>query len=550
MAGAHVGARGGWRIAIEDAWNFDVTGAVVKRGLLDAEGVRSCDRELINLAASEATQQDLIQTKLPAVHELVMRLCGDPVPLYGHIESAEVVQYRLDRLPQLLPRADVSRARPEDRHRLQYDRNARPDRVSVRGVRLLLVLDDGVGDEVALVPGTHKGELPPPTSLRRMDELDATLRPTLHKGDVLLLAATTIVGRLPLAAPGGAQAGGVPPRVLELVLSDARLAAPALGYLPPAEPTAPAWYAELKPEQLAVLGPRHGLPRADLATDGYTEAWVAAETVDKRPQDGSDGWEIQAATEAERLVAEEQWQWNTQGFLVVRDVMDPAWLTAANTALDYHREDTEVVGTVGASELWGWSDCSPTLAPLPEEQRPHGMLEETMDMMDAPPPHCDPFRKMVAHPAVVQRLNWMLGPGWSQSAGSAKVSRSGSGGQQMHGGPFYGRIHGAVPFSGGRGFSSQVNFHWTLTDVQPGDGGFCVIPASPKMKAPIPRPPTTSIDLPAVRHLASPAGSIVFYEGGAATHGVMGWRGARERRQVLQSAGPRTYSSGGLTPKM
>ena len=27
---------------------------------------------------------------------------------------------------------------------------------------------------------------------------------------------------------------------------------------------------------------------------------------------------------------------------------------------------------VGASELWGWPDCSPTLAPLPEAQQAHG----------------------------------------------------------------------------------------------------------------------------------------------------------------------------------
>ena len=73
------------------------------------------------------------------------------------------------------------------------------------------------------------------------------------------------------------------------------------------------------------------------------------------------------------------------------------------------------------------------------------------------------------------------------------------------------RIHGSIPFGGAkRGFSSQVNYHWTLRDVQPGDGGFCLIPASSKMATPIPRPPTTSIDLPAVKHLASPAGSIVF----------------------------------------
>ena len=47
--------------------------------------------------------------------------------------------------------ASGSRARSEDRHRLAYDRHARPDIVSVRGLRLLLVLDEGVSDDVMLV---------------------------------------------------------------------------------------------------------------------------------------------------------------------------------------------------------------------------------------------------------------------------------------------------------------------------------------------------------------------------------------------------------------
>ena len=38
-----------------------------------------------------------------------------------------------------------------------------------------------------------------------------------------------------------------------------------------------------------------------------------------------------------------------------------------------------VVGTVAASELWGWPDCSRTLAPVTDG--PHGRLEETMSMV-------------------------------------------------------------------------------------------------------------------------------------------------------------------------
>ena len=105
---------------------------------------------------------------------------------------------------------------------------------------------------------------------------------------------------------------------------------------------------------------------------------------------------------------------------------------------------------------------------------------------------------MVAHPAVVERLNWMMGPGWAESPASASVNRPGAGGQQIHGAPEYGRTaanayHAAAmshlqatqviphPEPEGKAFSAvlltpgvrnarQVNYHWVLRDVEPGDG--------------------------------------------------------------------------------
>ena len=65
----------------------------------------------------------------------------------------------------------------------------------------------------------------------------------------------------------------------------------------------------------------------------------------------------------------------------------------------------------------------------------------------------------------------MLGPGWHEGTGSASVNRPGAGGQQIHGGPFYGRAHGYYfdPVEG-RPHSIQVNFAWCLRDVNLGDG--------------------------------------------------------------------------------
>ena len=70
------------------------------------------------------------------------------------------------------------------------------------------------------------------------------------------------------------------------------------------------------------------------------------------------------------------------------------------------------------------------------------------------------------------------------------------------------------------------------------------------MRLPIPRPPTLSIDLPAVKHLSQRAGDIVFYHGGSTTHGVMRWAGVQERRAVLKSAGPRSYPFSGQPARM
>ena len=47
-----------------------------------------------------------------------------------------------------------------------------------------------------------------------------------------------------------------------------------------------------------------------------------------------------------------------------------------------------------------------------------------------------------------------------------------------------------------------------------GDGGLMLIPASHTSRYPLPRPPTTSAELPQVKHVEMAAGSVVIYMGG------------------------------------
>lgn len=283
---------------------------------------------------------------------------------------------------------------------------------------------------------------------------------------MLLLAAPTVVAMQAIAGATITPQHHDPPRVLELLLVNPALVAPGLGYLPRPLDEVPVWFTELSPAQQAVLGPREGRLGGSVATDG--------ERVWANPAPRDYAWGSSAAASATLqaenplMNAHEVWQWETQGFLIVSGVMDADWINASNLALDTFRMEPSVVAKIGASELWQETDCSPLLLPQPDGNG-GPMLEERMTgLEDLPKPHCDAFRRMIAHPAVVERLNWMMGPGWAESPASASVNRPGAGGQQMHGGPRYGGFeasnHPAAPL--GHLNATQVSYpSWFLSSA-------------------------------------------------------------------------------------
>ena len=154
--------------------------------------------------------------------------------------------------------------------------------------------------------------------------------------------------------------------------------------------------------------------------------------------------------------------------------MDPAWLEAANHAIDTYRNDPVIHREIGEMEVWQETDCTPTLRGDGLSEERLGGSQTPLRLEALPHPHCDPFRRMIAHPEAVSRLNWMLGPGWTEGPGSASVNRAGAGGQQLHAGRFYGRTNGTY-YRDGAGpvpVSGNINMLWCLRDVHEGDGGF------------------------------------------------------------------------------
>ena len=202
-------------------------------------------------------------------------------------------------------------------------------------------------------------------------------------------------------------------------------------------------------------------------------------------------------------------------------MLDSAEIAAANAAIDQYAERIEH----GSDNRLARDSRS-----LRGTGRPtlHGLLQ-----LD--PPHCDPFRRMLVHPAVVMRLNAMCQPGFRLDHGPLLIAGvQGTEGFTLHG--------AGEPFRAVTGYHTRnrmsycagVTVTWQLRDVGAGDGGFACVPGSHKSRYPMPAGVRTTDDhhdtvvQPVMR-----AGDVLFFMDGALTHGTLPWRGAGERRSIL-----------------
>ena len=142
---------------------------------------------------------------------------------------------------------------------------------------------------------------------------------------------------------------------------------------------------------------------------------------------------------------------------------------------------------------------------------------------------------MIGHPAIAQRLNWMLGYGFRESGEPmCCVYPKGTTGGSLHG-----QNPGGYSFINGRQQVEQVNVAWALRDEVEGfgenSGGFLCVPGSHKAMYKIPRPLATSIDLPQVYKPGLKAGDVLFF--GAVAHGTTAWLADWYRHTVIQFMG-------------
>jgi len=245
------------------------------------------------------------------------------------------------------------------------------------------------------------------------------------------------------------------------------------------------------------------------------------------------------------MLPEEKFFFDLNGFLVVRNALTAEEVADANAAIDAHAgEALERRGEL-------------------RNTRPGSMLSgdgvsgrrDLAGVLGWERPHCEQFRSWLAHPRLLPYLRTLCGDGYRMDhLPFVILQRAGSEGFHLHGGPVddSGVFNPMLQYrcEGGEFFNSLLAMSVQLSEHNSGDGGFCVVPGSHKMKFALPESFKHG-DI-GQEHIFQPLthpGDVVFFSE-ATVHGALPWRASHERRVALYRFAPATCAYGrGYTPQ-
>jgi len=230
----------------------------------------------------------------------------------------------------------------------------------------------------------------------------------------------------------------------------------------------------------------------------------------------------------------EAFLFDTQGYAVLRGVLDADCVVRLNAAVDANAEafrtDPTRTGSAG-SALSG------------ERAR----LTSFTDPLRWPREDAKAFAELIAPPEVQRWLDSLMGRGWRLD-GAPQILLAGTGAEGLH-------LHG----SGSQWFSpvtyyacqnglircGLVTVEYALSPAGPGDGGFACIPGSHKANFGCPRSIAECESDAGVVHqpVLEPGDAVVWTE--ALFHGTLPWRAAHERRVALFRYTPRVMNLSG-----
>ena len=168
------------------------------------------------------------------------------------------------------------------------------------------------------------------------------------------------------------------------------------------------------------------------------------------------------------LSQSERYFFETQGFLVIPDVLSRQQLDEMNAAFDAMDAAGSIPRRTGRARKGG--------LPLLDGEFGRG---DKGELMAWPEPHCEPFRRLLSLPRTVRVMLDLIGPGFHYSSANAIVMDAGAEGQQLHGGNGGYRGDGSVAQRdawtmtvdrNGQIECNLINCMYQLADIGPEDG--------------------------------------------------------------------------------
>ncbi|HIB88202.1 TPA: hypothetical protein EYO57_13550 [Candidatus Poribacteria bacterium] len=490
----------------EEDYAFDVAGYLHVPGALKSEEVEELNQALDGMKKSEGMLGWPVPQREPFRDLLVHpKLVWYLNQIVGH-------GFRLDQAPQLLGYQEgevgdklVGGDEPRNPSRAYYQQNGRR---SSQGIKVIWALEDVVeGDGgLVMVQASHKSNVEtPPDLVTGVDEMGLVKQLELKAGDLFLLAESVLQGVRPW--------NGDSKRLLTYWYAG-RAAIQSNGPGPEAQiESLVEWAKEAAPEQKSVMykpGFKGSNPAPVLNTDGK-KIWVEENSEVIHPS-------IYICDPNSRIDEKEFYFWDLNGYLVVPGVMDKEWLAEANQAVDKYQVRIEVGGELSGGSVSQAGTGRPLLPGL----------------LNLPSPYSAPFRRMITHPTVVHRLNWMGGSGYRTGGATVFCAVDGTSGHSLHDGNEPISPSRGYYFKNGRSYCETITIAWQLRDVEPGLGGFACVPGSHKTQYPMPSGIRTCDEtMGLVVQPTMKAGDVLFFMDGGCTHGALAWKNPIPRRGVL-----------------
>ena len=377
----------------ESIYEFDTCGWTLLRGVLTAEEVAAAAAAVTGICARHTNSEEPTDNRVLDDHPT---LCAAKLALIGplSVRAGPYEAYKLDSPPSLLqpPTSTVlcgGRFDAEGREQRSRSYVVEAGIRRCRGLRIVWALEDAAPctGGIHVISGSHRSNLPTPADVQNgTDTMSLLTRIEMHRGDLLLLSSALLYAVRPLA----------PTPVQQLLISEvispmarSSSTSPIVWAASTLEAAVgePAWLSKLTPQQRAVIG-----------LDSSATPTGAAEPVTVHGT-------AQTRCEADNICEKELWYFDLTGMLILKGVMDAEWLRAAHQAYEWGHSTGALTRPLPRYPRPPNSESSERLDGLPLAQ----WTAEYANPLSLPEPFGDPFKKMLAHPVVMSRLDWMLG---------------------------------------------------------------------------------------------------------------------------------------------